>query len=143
MQQQQCASLKTVKVLLQLHCRRCSATLRSLSHFFLLLPSFGQLLWPVCNFVHFVLRSAPLHPFVPRHFASGHGIPPPAQGATPGGMHMPFIKSTLRYSLGSIMLHYVLHSLQSHPVHPLPSVVVLALRPPPALRGSVGTDPPS
>src|SRR5678815_2215397 len=36
-------SLNTLKELLQLHCRRCSATLRSLSHFFLLLPSFGQL----------------------------------------------------------------------------------------------------
>ena len=39
----------------------CSATLRSLSHFFLLLPAFGQLLCPVFHFIYFVPRSAPLH----------------------------------------------------------------------------------
>ena len=88
-------------------------------------------------------RSASLHPFVARHFASGHDIPPHRYTAMPGGMHIPFAKPALQYTLGSIMLHYVLHSLQSHPVHPLPSVVVLALRPPPALRGSVGTVPRS
>ena len=51
----------------------CSAALRSLSHFFLLLPAFGQLLCPVCHFIHFVLRFAPLHPFAAKHFALRHG----------------------------------------------------------------------
>jgi hypothetical protein len=37
----------------------CSATLRSLSHLFLLLPAFGQLMWPAPHFVLFFLRSAP------------------------------------------------------------------------------------
>ncbi len=71
----------------------CFAALRSLSHFFLLLPAFGQLLCPVCNFVHFVLRSAPLHPFVASRFASGHGIPPRRFPAIPGGMRMPLRKA--------------------------------------------------
>lgn len=58
MQQQQQINLKTCKALLQLHCRRCSAALRSLSHFFLLIPSFGQLMCPAPHFVHFFLRYA-------------------------------------------------------------------------------------
>lgn len=37
--------------------------------------------------------------------------------------------------------HYVIHSLQSGAIHPLPSVVVLALRPPAALRGIIYTKP--
>ena len=79
--------LKTRMALLQLQCQRCSATLRSLSHFFLLLPAFGQLLCPVCHFVHFVLRSAPLHPFAARQFASGHTIPLLHSWATRAGCH--------------------------------------------------------
>jgi hypothetical protein len=36
-------------------------------------------------------------------------------------------QATLQYSLGSIPLHYVLHSFRSHSVHPLP-IILLALR---------------
>ena len=57
-------------------------------------------------------RYAPLHPFAARQFASSHGIPPHPCAAMHGGMHMPFAKPALQYSLGSIMLHFVLHSLQ-------------------------------
>lgn len=37
----------------------CSAALRSLSHFFLLFPAFGQLMCPAPNFAHYFLRSTP------------------------------------------------------------------------------------
>ena len=43
-------------------------------------------------------------------------------------MHIPFRNSSLQYSLGSIPLHCVLHSFQSHSVHPLP-IIWRALRP--------------
>jgi hypothetical protein len=42
-------------------------------------------------------------------------------------MHIPFSQAMLQYSLGSIPLHYVLHSFRSHSVHPLP-IILLALR---------------
>ncbi|MCW3111464.1 MAG: hypothetical protein JWQ09_5970 [Segetibacter sp.] len=44
---------------------------------------------------------------------------------------------TLRSLLPSLRL--VIHSLQDHEAHPLPSVVMLAVRPQAALQGSVGT----
>lgn len=91
--------LKTSMALLELYCQRCSAALRISSHFFVLLHSFGQLLGPVRHSVHFVLRSAPFHPFVARHFASGDGIQPHPSIAIPGGMHMSFAKPSLQYSL--------------------------------------------
>lgn len=91
-------------------------------------PSSRQLLCPSCHFVHFVLRSAPLH-----HVRS----PTICYKAWhPFALHNSYIKRectylsaklTLQYSLGSIPLHYVLHSLQSHSVHPLP-IILLALR---------------
>jgi hypothetical protein len=80
MQQQQSFRLKTFKALLQLHCRRCSATLRSLSHFFLLLPSLGLLMWPAPHFVHYFL--VPLHSvtFTARHLLTQPGAAPCSQG---------------------------------------------------------------
>ena len=129
--------LNTLRELLQLHCRRCSATLRSLSHFFLLLPTFGQL----------QVSCMPLHSFRPSFrsitpvrsqapcFRSYHPTPG-TQLLIQAGCHA-LRKPTLQYSPGSIMLHYVLHSFQSHTGHPLPSVLVLALRPPAAFRGTL------
>jgi hypothetical protein len=105
----------------------CYATLRSLSHFLQLIRySSRQLLCPSCHFIHFVLRSATLH-----HVRSlticckaWHTIRSTKQAQV---MHIPFRKPTLQYSLGSISLHYVLHSFQSHSVHPLP-IILRALR---------------
>ena len=45
-----------------------------------------------------------------------------------------FAKPTLQYSLGSIPLHYVLHSFRSHSVHPLP-IILLALRTAACIQG--------
>lgn len=56
------------------------------------------------------------------------------------GTHQPLRKPSLQYSLGFISLHYVIHSLRSPSVHPLP-IILLALRPPSALRGFSGTEP--
>ncbi|MCW3109938.1 MAG: hypothetical protein JWQ09_4444 [Segetibacter sp.] len=85
--------LKTFKEIAKAGCRRCFAALRSLSHFFLLLPAFGQLPCPACNFVHFVLRSASLHPFVANPFASTHGMPLQSPYATHTGNAHTFSQS--------------------------------------------------
>lgn len=55
-------------------------------------------------------------------------------------MHQSYFKPSLQYSLGSISLHCVIHSHQERSVHPLPFIVVLALRPLSALRGFTGTN---
>ncbi len=105
----------------------CFVALRSLSHSLLLLqPSFGQLL------VSFM----PLHSFrpslrfiTPRSYLKNllQGMAHFAHSQIKAqAMHIPFRKPTLQYSLGSIPLHYVLHSFQSHSVHPLP-IILLAL----------------
>ncbi len=105
----------------------CFVALRSLSHSLLLLqPSFGQLL------VSFM----PLHSFRPslRFITPRSYLKYLLQGlahlATLKAKHkwctFLFAKPSLQYSLGSIPLHYVLHSLQSHSVHPLP-IILLAL----------------
>ena len=105
----------------------CSATLRSLSHFLQLLqPSFGQLLCPSCHFIHFVLRSATLHPFVAMTicFKAWHTYANTQSKAQV--MHMPFRKANATILTGFHSATLVLHSFQSHSVHPLP-IFVLAL----------------
>lgn len=79
----------------------------------------GSYLCPSCHFVHFVLRSANYTTFIAMSLLQGMAHPSSPQIKTQV-MHIPFRKSTLQYSLGSIPLHYVLYSLQSHSVHPLP-----------------------
>ena len=100
----------------------CSASLRSLSHFlqFLLIPH-GS--YCVLHATLFISSFVPLHytTFAARLFAARHGTLSNTQSKAQV-MHMPFRKPTLHYSLGSIPLHYVLHSLQSHSVHPLPII---------------------
>lgn len=116
----------------------CSAVLRSLSHFSLLLPAFGQLLWPAPNFAHCFLRSASFR-FI--HYPDNclrSPVPQPVHKAMLQ-RHIGCFSKPLSITLHFV--HYVIHSLQSGAVHPLPSVVVLALRPPAALRGDVGTAP--
>jgi hypothetical protein len=100
----------------------CSATLRSLSHFlqFLLIPH-GS--YCVLHTTSFISSFVPLHftTFAACLFASRHGTLSGTQSKAQV-MHIPFSKLSLQYSLGSIPLHYVLHSLQSHSVHPLPII---------------------
>lgn len=104
----------------------CFATLRSLSHFlqFLLIPHGSSC---VLHATSFISSSVPLHytTFAAWPFAARHGTLSNAQSKAQV-MHIPFRKPTLQYSLGSIPLHYVLHSFQSHSVHPLP-IILLAL----------------
>lgn len=104
----------------------CSAMLRSLSHFLqsLLIPHGSSC---VLHATSFISSSVPLHytTFAARPFAARHGTLSNTQSKAQV-MHIPFRKPTLQYSLGSIPLHYVLHSLQSHSVHPLP-IILLAL----------------
>ena len=106
----------------------CYATLRSLSHFlqFLLIPH-GS--YCVLHATSFISSSVSLHytTFAARPFAARHGTLSNTQSIAQV-MHIPFRKPTLQYSLGSIPLHYVLHSFQSHSVHPLP-IIWRALRP--------------
>ncbi len=96
------------------HTPCCSYSLRS-----------GSYLCPSCHFIHFVLRSATLH-----HVRSlticckaWHTIQLTKQST--GDAHA-FSQTNTTYSLGFIPLHYVLHSFQSHSVHP-PPIILLAL----------------
>ena len=98
------------------HTPCCSYSLRS-----------GSYLCPSCHFIHFVLRSASLHHVRSFDIAKRHGTLSNTQSKAQV-MHIPLRKPTLQYSLCSIPLHYVLHSLQSHSVHPLP-IILRALRP--------------
>ena len=116
----------------------CFVALRSLSHSLLLLqPSFGQLL----------VSFAPLHSLRPSfryhyttfiairmlHFMASHLQPHKCHHTAGSTFH----SQNLRYNTHwvSLSLHYVLHSFQSHTGHPLPSVLVLALRPPGCVTG--------
>ncbi len=104
----------------------CSVALRSLSHSLLLLqPSFGQLL---VSFMPLHSLRPSLRYITPRSYLNNllqgmAHLPHTNQNTV---MHIPFRKPPLQYSLGSIPLHYVLHSFQSHSVHPLP-IILLAL----------------
>ena len=82
----------------------------------------------VLHATSFISSFVPLHytTFVARPFAARHGTLSNTQSKAQV-MHIPFCKPTLQYSLGSIPLHYVLHSFRSHSVHPLP-IILLALR---------------
>ena len=105
----------------------CFAALRSLSHClqFLLIPH-GS--FCVLHATSFISSFVPLHyiTFVAIHLLQGMASHHKAQLLGRAGMHIPFRKHTLQYSLGSIPLHYVLHSLQSHSGRPLP-IILLAL----------------
>ena len=89
----------------------CFVSLRSLSHSLLLLqPAFGQLL------VSFHATSF-ITSFVPFHYTTFVTHTPLHRRATLELIHepstrdaQPFRKPSLLYSLGSISLHYVLHS---------------------------------
>lgn len=83
----------------------CSVALRSLSHSFLS-SCFrsGSYLCPSPHFIHYVLRSATITPrsylfccFITWLPTSKHTKP------SHGGKHIPFRKTTLQYSLGSII----------------------------------------
>lgn len=90
----------------------CSASLRSLSCClqFLLIPP-GS--YCVLHATSFISSFVPLHytTFAAKPFATRQGIPGHTQSNT-HGMHLPFRKPSLQYSLGFIPLHYVIHSLQ-------------------------------
>mgnify|MGYP003578972408 CR=1 FL=1 len=105
----------------------CFATLRSLSHCLQLIRhSSRQLLCPSCHLIHFVLRSATLHHVrsLTICYKAWHTILSTKQSTSDAHT---FSQATLQYLLGSIPLHYVLHSFQSHSVHLLP-IILLALR---------------
>ena len=91
----------------------CSASLRSLSCClqFLLIPH-GS--YCVLHATSFISSFVPLHytTFAAKPFATWQGIPSHTQKAIHMGMHLPFRKPSLQYSLGFITLHYVIHSLQ-------------------------------
>lgn len=82
----------------------------------------------VLHATSFITSFVPLHytTFVARPFAARHGTLSWAQRKGTSDAHT-FSQATLQYSLGSIPLHYVLHSFRSHSVHPLP-IILLALR---------------
>lgn len=72
--------------------------------------------------IHFVLRYASLHHVRSFDIATRHCTLSSTQGNAQV-LQMPFRKPSLQYSLGFISLHYVLHSFQSHSVHPLPIIL--------------------
>ena len=91
----------------------CSASLRSLSCClqFLLIPH-GS--YCVLHATSFISSFVPLHytTFAAKPFSPRQSLPSHTQKAIRLGMHLPFRKPSLQYSLGSIPLHFVIHSLQ-------------------------------
>ena len=98
----------------------CFVSLRSLSHSLLLLqPSFGQLLVSFMQLHSFRPSLRYITPCSqPDYLLQCNGTLTLTQSKAQV-MHIPFRKPTLQCSLGSIPLNYVLHSFQSHSVHPL------------------------
>ena len=92
----------------------CFATLRSLSHCLQLIRhSSRQLLCPSCHLIHFVLCSAPLHNVRSPTICYKAWHPLATHDATTQSeCTYLFAKPPLQYSLGSIPLHYVLHSFR-------------------------------
>ena len=98
-------------VLLHMQCP--SGCYAGLSYYlqFLLIPH-GS--YCVLHATSFISSFVPLHytTFAAKPFATWQGIPSHTQKTIQMGMHLPFRKPSLQYSLGFIPLHYVIHSLQ-------------------------------
>jgi hypothetical protein len=115
---------------LKWHWRRCNTlrVLRYATQIVTLLaapqPSFGQLLCPSPIFVHSLLRSAPFHPFAPKHLLQGMAVLTITQKQCFKGCTYHSASMHHNGSLGFIPLHSVVHSLQKGSVHPLPILVL-------------------
>ena len=122
------AFYKSFMVLLHLHCPSGASLRYAVCH--TACSSYGIRHGSYCvlHATSFISFFVPLHctTFAARPFAARHGTLPNTQSKAQV-MHIPFRKPTLQYSLGSISLHYILHSFQSHSVHPLP-IILRALR---------------
>lgn len=130
----QCSSANSLFMSLTWHWHTCIAlrVLRFATQFVTLLATPAACVRAATCVLHatsFFTSFVPLHftTFVAGHLATSPGDP----GANTRSIHpgRPAISlPSLPYSLGSISLHYVLHSYQSHSVHPLP-IIWRALRP--------------
>ena len=130
----QCSSANKAVYILVRYWHTCIAlrVLRFASQFVTLLAAPTACVRAATCVLHassFISSFVPLHytTFAAFDIAKRHGTLSSTQGKAQV-MHIPFRKPSLQCSLGSISLHYVLHSFQSHSVHPLP-IIWRALRP--------------